>query len=64
MTGLWYRSFEIFSFFVIRSFLCRTTDQANPYFVLQRRRGHDEQRSGFASFLVAKIDSVLDAKVN
>ncbi|UJR27471.1 hypothetical protein I4U23_008757 [Adineta vaga] len=39
-----------------------STDQANPYFVLQRRRGHDERRSKFTSFLVAKIDSVLDNK--
>lgn len=41
----------------------RTTDQANPYFVLQRRRRHEERRSGLASFVAAKFDSVLDNKV-
>ncbi|CAF4497386.1 unnamed protein product [Rotaria socialis] len=41
-----------------------STDRANPYFALQRRRGHDEQQSGFASLFVATIDSVLDSKTN
>ena len=41
----------------------RSTDRANPYFALQRRRGHDEERSGFASLFVATLDSVLDSKV-
>jgi len=41
----------------------RTTDQANPYFVLQRRRGHEERRSGLAGFVAAKLDSVRDNKV-
>jgi len=41
----------------------RSTDRANPYFALQRRRGHDETRGGFASLFVATIDSVLDSKV-
>ena len=52
---------EVFVLFVFISF--RTTDQANPYFLLQRRRSHDERRSGLASFFAAKIDSVLENKV-
>jgi hypothetical protein len=47
-----------------RTFLFRSSDRANPYFVLQRRRGHDEQHAGFASLFVATIDSVFDSKVN
>ncbi len=43
--------------------LFRSTDRANPYFALQRRRGHDEEHGGFASLFVATIDSVLDSKV-
>jgi hypothetical protein len=41
----------------------RCTDRANPYFALQRRRGHDEEHGGLASLFVATIDSVLDSKV-
>ncbi|CAF1369075.1 unnamed protein product [Adineta steineri] len=41
-----------------------STDRANPYFVLQRRRGHDERRSGLMSFFVSTMDSVLDNKTN
>ncbi len=43
--------------------LFRSTERANPYFLLQRRRGHDERRSGLTSFFVATMDSVLDNKV-
>ena len=43
--------------------LSRSSDRANPYFVLQRRRGHDEENAGLASIFVATIDSVLDSKV-
>lgn len=41
-----------------------TTDRANPYFKLERRRGQDEEkgRSGFAGLLVATWDSVTDVK--
>ncbi|CAF1299818.1 unnamed protein product [Adineta steineri] len=41
-----------------------STDRANPYFALQRRRGHDEEHGGFTSLFVATIDSVLDSKTN
>ncbi|CAF3905371.1 unnamed protein product, partial [Rotaria sp. Silwood2] len=41
-----------------------STDRANPYFALQRRRGHDEAYSGITSLFVATIDSVLDSKTN
>ncbi|CAF1266589.1 unnamed protein product [Rotaria sordida] len=41
-----------------------STDRANPYFALQRRRGHDEAYSGLTSLVVATIDSVLDSKTN
>ncbi|CAF0924420.1 unnamed protein product [Rotaria sordida] len=41
-----------------------STDRANPYFILQRRRGHDERRSGLATLLVATIDTVLDNKIS
>lgn len=44
--------------------LFRTIDQANPYFLLQRRRGYDERRGGLANYFAAKLDSVLDNKVN
>jgi hypothetical protein len=42
----------------------RTTEQANPYFVLQQRRSQEERRSSLASFFVTTIGSVLDNKVN
>jgi len=42
----------------------RSTDRANPYFALQRRRGHDEAHGGFTSLFVATLDSVLDSKVS
>lgn len=41
----------------------RTTEQANPYFVLQQRRSQEERRSSLASFFVTTIGSVLDNKV-
>ncbi|CAF1094833.1 unnamed protein product [Didymodactylos carnosus] len=41
-----------------------STDQANPYFALQRRRGQDKERSGFTSLLVATLDSVFETKTN
>ncbi|CAF0783145.1 unnamed protein product [Didymodactylos carnosus] len=41
-----------------------STDRANPYFALQRRRGQDEERSGFTSLFVATIDSVFETKTN
>ena len=50
--------------FSLLCILFRTIDQANPYFLLQRRRGYDERRGGLASYFAAKLDSVLDNKVN
>ncbi|UJR21588.1 hypothetical protein I4U23_024670 [Adineta vaga] len=41
-----------------------STDRANPYFSLQRRRGHDEKYAGLTSMLVATLDSVFDSKTN
>ncbi|CAF1392144.1 unnamed protein product [Adineta ricciae] len=41
-----------------------STDRANPYFALQRRRGHDEEHVGFTSMFVATLDSVFDSKTN
>lgn len=42
----------------------RTSERANLYFTLQRRRGQDEDKYGFAGLLVATWDSVLETKVN
>jgi len=53
----------LFSKYDFIIFEYRSTDRANPYFALQRRRGHDETHGGFASLFVATIDSVLDSKV-
>lgn len=39
-------------------FLSRSVEQANPYFVLQKRKG-----KGLAGLLVGTLDSVLDSKV-
>ncbi|CAF1436530.1 unnamed protein product [Rotaria magnacalcarata] len=39
-------------------------DRANPYFVLQCRRGQENRRNSFTQILVATIDSVLDNKTS
>lgn len=39
----------------------RTTERANPYFSLQRRKGHGD--SGFTSLVIGTFDHVLDSKV-
>ena len=41
-----------------------TTERANMYFKLQRRRGQDEEKSGIAGLLVATWDSVTETRVN
>lgn len=41
--------------------LCRATERANPYFVLQRRKGHGG--GGLTSLLIGTLDNVLDTKV-
>ena len=38
------------------------TEQANLYFILQRRRGHGG--GGIAGLLVGTFDSVVDSKVS
>ena len=40
---------------------CRVTERANPYFVLQRRKGHGG--GGLTSLLIGTLDNVLDTKV-
>ena len=39
----------------------RITERANPYFVLQRRKGHGG--GGLTSLLIGTLDNVLDTKV-
>ena len=39
-----------------------TTERANQFFRLERRRGQDEEKSGFTSLLVATWDSVTEMK--
>jgi hypothetical protein len=46
-----------------RIFSSRSTERANPFFKLQRRRGQDEEKSGLASLLIATWDSVTESKV-
>lgn len=41
--------------------LCRVTERANPYFALQRRKGHGG--GGLTSLLIGTLDNVLDTKV-
>lgn len=41
--------------------LYRVTERANPYFVLQRRKGHGG--GGLTSLLIGTLDNVLDTKV-
>jgi len=41
--------------------VCRVVESANPYFILQKRKGRG---SGLAGLLVGTIDSVLDYKVS
>ena len=48
-----------FYHFVIFPF--RVTDRANPYFVLQRRKGYGG--GGLTGLLVGTLDTVLDNKV-
>ena len=42
---------------------CRTTDRANPYFSLQRRRGHGNGK-GIAAKIIGTVDNVLEARVS
>ncbi|XP_053555137.1 TBC1 domain family member 8B [Bombina bombina] len=37
------------------------TEESNPYFVLQRRRGYGEDGGGLAGLLVGTLDAVLDS---
>jgi len=39
----------------------RETERANPFFSLQRRKGHGG--GGFTSILIGTLDNVLDNKV-
>ncbi|CAF1039048.1 unnamed protein product [Brachionus calyciflorus] len=38
-----------------------SSERANMYFTLQRRRGQDEEKYGLASLLVATWDSVTES---
>ena len=40
----------------------RETERANPFFSLQRRKGHGG--GGFTSILIGTLDNVLDNKVS
>ena len=40
----------------------RATERANPYFVLQRRKGHGTK--GLSALFVGTLDSVFDTKVS
>jgi len=42
--------------------LYRVTERANPYFILQRRKGYGG--GGLTGLLVGTLDTVLDNKVN
>uniref|UniRef100_A0A673YQ86 TBC1 domain family member 9 n=1 Tax=Salmo trutta TaxID=8032 RepID=A0A673YQ86_SALTR len=37
------------------------TERANPYFILQKRKGHGDGRGGLAGLLVGTLDVVLDS---
>uniref|UniRef100_A0A4W5PV76 TBC1 domain family member 9 n=1 Tax=Hucho hucho TaxID=62062 RepID=A0A4W5PV76_9TELE len=37
------------------------TERANPYFILQKRKGHGDGRRGLAGLLVGTLDVVLDS---
>ena len=52
---------KIFKEFIQCFHLCRVTERANPYFVLQRRKGHGG--GGLTSLLIGTLDNVLDTKV-
>lgn len=53
---------KIFKDFIQCFYLCRVTERANPYFVLQRRKGHGG--GGLTSLLIGTLDNVLDTKVS
>lgn len=38
----------------------RTTERANPYFVMQRRKGHETR--GLSSLLVGTLDTIFDTR--
>lgn len=48
-------------FFICLLGVSRATERANPYFVLQRRKGHGG--GGLTSLLIGTLDNVLDSKV-
>uniref|UniRef100_A0A672RQ22 Uncharacterized protein n=1 Tax=Sinocyclocheilus grahami TaxID=75366 RepID=A0A672RQ22_SINGR len=37
------------------------TERANPYFILQKRKGHGDGGGGLAGLLVGTLDVVLDS---